>query len=1045
MMRWIVGWSLQARFLVVAIAAGLMFSGIWQLRDMPVDTLPEFQPTTVHVQAEALGLSAAEVEQLVTVPLEQDLLSFVPWVDVIRSESIPGLSSIELIFQPGTDLYRARQMVQERLSEAPVALPGASRVPQMLQPLSSTNRVMMIGLSSSELSLIDMSVLARWTIKPRLMGVPDVANVAIWGQREQQLQVQVDPERLRDQGVLLDEVIETTGNALWWSPLGFVEASTPGTGGFIDTPNQRLTVQHILPISSPEDLAQVPIQDKPDVQLGDVAEVVQGHQLLIGDAITNNGPSLLLVIEKFPGANTLEVTRAVEEELEALSPGLSGIEIDPTIYRPATAIDRGIDDLTLAVLISLVLVVLLLSVFFFDWRATLISAVVIPLSLAAAAAVLNVSGASFNVIVLAGLVLAVAIVVDDVLIDVDNIRRRLRERRAEGSGQSAASTIIDASLEMRGSVVFAALIILLSVLPVFFLYGQSGEFFPPLALAYALAALAAMLVSLTVTPALAMFILANAPLSQNEPPLVRRLKSGYGRAFSRFIRIPGAPYAAIAVIALVGLAALTQLSQPSLLPEFKQRDLLINWDGAPGTSQPEMSRIVSAAAGELESIPGVRNVGAHVGRAIMSDQIVGINSGEIWVSIDSAADYDATVAAIREVVDGYPGLARDVVTYPEERVREVLAGADKDVTVRLYGENLDVLRTEAEELRQVLSGIDGVVDPQVELPVVEPTIEIEVDLAAAQRHGLNPGAVRRTASTLVSSLIVGALFEDQKVFEVVVWSTPETRADLISVRDLPIDKPDGSQVRLQDVADIRIEPNPNVIEREAISRFIDITTNVSGRDLEAVVGDIERRLQEAELPLEYHAEVLEGFADRQSARDRVLPFAVAAAIGIFLLLQAAFGSWRLAFLAFFTLPIALVGGVLAAFADGGAISIGSYAGFFVLLGLAARNGIVLINHYQHLEQHEGEAFGPGLVLRGAQERIAPILMTALATGLALVPLMLLGDIFGHEIVYPMAIVILGGLVTSTLLNLFIVPALYLRFAPGPETDTSLSPTTGGGS
>ena len=898
-------------------------------------------------------------------------------------------------------------------------------------------------------------MLARWNIRPRLIGVPGVANVAIWGQREQQLQVQVDPERLREQGVSLDEVIETTGNALWWSPLGFVEASSPGTGGFIDTPNQRLTIQHILPISSPDDLAQVPIEDNPTVRLDDVAEVVEGHQLLIGDAVFNDRPSLLLVIEKFPETNTLEVTRAVEEELEALSPGLSGIEIDPTIYRPATAIDSGIDDLSLAVLASAGLVMLVLVAFFFGWRSALISIVTIPFSLTAAMLVLYLRGDTFNVMVAAGLLLALVILIDDAVVDVENIRRRLRQRQAEGSGQSTASTIIDALMEMRGSVVFAALITLVSVLPLFFLDGQAGEFFPPLALSYGLAVLASMVVALTVTPALAMFLLANAPVSQSEPPLVRRLKSGYGAAFTRFIRIPGAPYAALAVIALAGLAALTQLHEPSLLPEFKQRDLLIHWDGPPGTSQPEMSRIVSAAAGELESIPGVRNVGAHVGRAITSDQIVGINSGEIWVNIDSAADYDTTVTAIREVVDGYPGLSRDVVTYPEERVREVLAAPDRDVTVRLYGENPDVLRTEAEELRQVLSGVDGVADPRVELPVEEPTIEIEPDLAAAQRHGINPGDVRRTAATLLSSLFVGALFEEQKVFEVVVWSTPETRASLTSVRNLPIDKPDGSQVRLAEVADVRIAANPSVIEREAVSRYIDITANVRGRDSGAVAGDIERLLQEAEFPLEFHAEVLDGNHGLQGAENRGLPFAVAAAIGIFLLLQLAFGSWRLAALFFVSAPAALAGGALAAFVGGGDLTIGSYAGFFALLAIVARNCIVLVTHYQRLQQEEGDPISDELVLRGTQERVAPILMTALATALALVPLLVIGDIFGHEIITPMAIVILGGLVTSTLFNLFIVPALYLRFAPTREPEASrvqldisrvqVGPSTGGGS
>src|SRR3990172_8538115 len=917
MMRQIIGWSLQARVLVLAIAVALMFFGSTQLRDMPVDTLPEFQPTTVQIQAEALGLSAAEVEQLVTVPLEQDLLSFVPFVEVIRSETVNGLASIELIFEPGTDLYVARQVVQERLAEAAVALPGASKVPQMLQPTSSTNRVMMVGLTSNDVSLIDMSVLARWTVKPALSGVPGVANVEIWGQREQQLQVQVDPQRLQDQDVSLTQVIETTGNALWWSPLGFLEASSPGTSGFIDTPNQRLGIQHIPTISTPEDLAQVPIEEKPDVRLSDVAEVVEGHQLLIGDAVINKGPSLLLVIEKFPEENTLDVTRAVEDKLEELSPGLSGIEIDPTIYRPATTIDSGIDDLTVAVVIGLILMVLLFSLFFFDWRTALIGSVAVPLSLVAAAVVLYLTGATFNIMLLAGLVVAVAIVVDDALIDVDHIRRRLRERQATGGSQASASTILDAVTEMRSSVVFSALIISLSVLPVFFLDGPSGEFFPPLALAYAVAVAAALAVSLTVTPALAMFLLANAPASRDESPLVRWLKRGYGGALSRAIRSPGVPLLALAIMVVLGVTAATQLSQPSLLPDFKQRDLLIHWDGPAGTSESEMSRIVGAAAAELESIPGVRNVGAHVGRAISADQIVGVNSGENWVSIDSKADYGGTVTAIQEVVDGYPGLSHEVITYPEERVRDVLAEPDEDVTVRLYGENLDTLRTEAEELRQGIAGIDGVVDPQVQLPVVEPTVEIEVDLAADERQGLNPGEIRRTAATFLSSLFVGALFEQNKVFEVVVWSTPETRANLDSVRDLPIEKPDGTLVRLEEVADIRIAANPNAIQREAISRYLDITANVSGRDRGDVVADIKPLLRGAELPLEYHAELIEGNKGLPGQANSGLAFAVAAAILILLLLQLAFGSWRLAALFFVTAPVALAGGALGGVCGGG--------------------------------------------------------------------------------------------------------------------------------
>ncbi len=1036
MMRWLVDACLKSRVVVIVLAAAMMFFGGRELRGAPVDTLPEFGPTTVEIQTEALGLSAAEVEQLITVPLEADLLVGLAWLDVIRSESVPGMSSIELIFEPGTDVLKARQVVQERLVQAH-ALPNVSRPPTMLQPVSSLNRVMMVGLSSKELSLIEMSVLARWTVKPRLLGVEGVANVAVWGQREQQLQVQVDPERMRNHDVSLEEVVATTGNALWVSPLSFLEASTPGTGGFIDTTNQRLGIQHIQPITSPADLARVPIEDKPTVLLSDVATLVIDHQPLIGNAIINDGPGLLLVIEKFPGTNTLEVTRAIEDALADLRPGMAGVEIDSTIYRPATSVDAGIDKLGIAAVIGLVLAVLVFAAFFFGWRAALVGLVAIPSSLMAAGLALYLLGTTFNVIVVAGLVVAIAVVVDDVIIDVEHIVRRLRERRAAGSGLPVASIILDASMEMRSSAMLALLIIALSVLPAFFLNGESGEFFPTLGLAYGAGTAAAMLVSLTLTPALASLLLSSAPVVRTEPAFVRSLKRGYGAALSRFVQLQAAPYVAVVVIAVAGIAAFTQLSQPSLLPSFDERDLLVHWDGPPGTSQTEMSRIVTTAGQELRSVEGVRNVGVHVGRAVTSDQIVGVNAAELWLSIDPDADYDATISGIQEVVDGYPGLSRDVATYSEERVADKLVTTAGDITVRVYGEDFDVLTSKAAELKDGISKIDGVHDAQVRLPTEEPGLEVKVDLAAAQRYGVRPGDVRRAAATLLSGIEVGSLFEEQKVFEVVVWSTPATRASVTSVLDLPIDTPDGSFVRLDDVADVRIAGSPDVIRREAVSRYLDIGINVSGRGAGAVSDDVHDLLRATTFPLEHHAELLadEG---RQTPADHGLALGIAAAIGIFLLFQAAFGSWRLAALSFVTLPLALAGGVVAAYADGGDITIASYAAFIALAGLAARNSVVLIHSYQRLEE-EGNAVNAALALAGAKERLAPTLMTALVTALALGSLLIFGDMFGREVVRPLAIVMLGGLVTSTALILFIIPGLYVQFALGREAVVARAP------
>jgi Cu/Ag efflux pump CusA len=484
---------------------------------------------------------------------------------------------------------------------------------------------------------------------------------------------------------------------------------------------------------------------------------------------------------------------------------------------------------------------------------------------------------------------------------------------------------------------------------------------------------------------------------------------------------------------LAGVAALPALER-QLVPSYRDTNLLINWEGTPGTSRPAMDRITTKASIELRSIPGVQNVAAHVGRAIMaSDEAVGINSAELWVSIDPEADYDRTVAAIADVVDGYPGLDIDVLTYPQERFDAALSEQEGDIAVRIYGHNLDILRSKAEEVRQLLAEIDGLAEPIVEDQVEEPVVEIEVDLEKAQRYGIKPGDVRRAEAALLSGLHVGDLFEEQKVFEVVVWGTPETRESVTSIRELLIDTPGGGHVRLGDVADVRIVPNLNVIEREAVSRRLDVEASVHDGDPVAIAAEVDRRLSEIQWPLEYHAEVLGNYADRQAARNRLLAFALAAAVGTCLLLQACFGSWRLATLAFLALPAALAGGVLAAALGGGMLLLGSLAGLLAVLGIAARHGIMLIKHYQQLER-EGETFGPGLVLRGAREQFAPILTTAVTTAAAFLPLVLFGDIAGLEIAHPMAVVVLGGLVTSTLLYLFVVPALYLSWWSSPEPE-----------
>ena len=1038
-MQWIVAISLRYRYLIVFLAVVLMIFGITRLRESAIDVFPEFAPPRVEIQTLSVGLSASAVEELITVPLEQ-ALNGVPGLDVMRSRSVSDLSDIVLIFKPGTDLILARQLVQERLSAVYSTLPSWANPPIIIQPLSSTSRAMKIGISSDQYSQRELSLIAYWKIRARLLEVPGVANVPIWGEQRQIAALNIDHEKLETYGLSLDEVMTVTADALDAGLLKFSNGAIVGTGGFIDTPTERIGIRSVLPIVTPEDLAAVPINDKkkPDgspLTLGDVGAVNWDHLPMVGDAVINDGEGLMIIVEKLPWANTLDVSRGVEEAIDEMRPGLQGIDIDTTIFRPATFIETSISNLTKSLLIGAVLVVIVLLFFLYEWRVALISATIIPLSLMAALLVLNLRGVPINVMTLAGLAIAIGAVVDDAIVDVENVVRRLRRLRQEGSTKSTARIVMEASLEVRGAIIYASLIEIAALLPVFFLDGLSGAFFRPLATAYVVAGLVSPLIALTVTPALVYILLSNAPIDHRPSPIIPWLHRLYDRVLGRSLRTPAISYGAAGAIVLAGLAVVPLLGQ-ELLPSFKERDFLMHWILKPGSSQPEMWRITAESCRELMTIPGVRNCGSHIGQAANADEPYGIYFTENWISVDPSVDYDKTLAAVQEVVDGYPGLVRDVQTYLKERIREVLTGSSDTVVIRIYGQDLHELDHKADEVRTALEGIPGIVDLKKELHMEHPQIEVEVDLARAQQYGLKPGDVRRAAAFRIQGEEIGDLFFGAKIYGVNVWTPLEARDSLTDVENLLIDTPNGDRVRLSDVADVRIAGVPNVIAREDQSRKIDVSANVSGRDLGSVAADVEAVVQNIEFPLGYHAEVLGEFKEREAAQSKLLLAGSIAVIAIFFLLFTSFNNWRMTILTFFTLPWALVGGALAAYLSSGIISLGSMVGLLTILGIATRNGIMMISHFQHLEEEEGEAFGPELVMRGARERIAPIMMTALTTGLALLPLIIAGDIPGQEIEYPMAIVILGGLITSTLLNLLVVPTLYLHFGKSREVATT---------
>ncbi|MBT8342538.1 MAG: efflux RND transporter permease subunit, partial [Desulfatitalea sp.] len=920
--------------------------------------------------------------------------------------------------------------------------------PFMIQPLSSTSRVMKIGISVKDKStqkLIDTALTAYWSIRPRLMRVPGVANVAIWGDRWNVLQVQADPVRMNEKGVSLLSIMGAAADALDVGMLKFSNGHEIGTGGFIDTADQRYGIRHILPYLEPEQLAQMPVDVLPGhepVMLGDVSNVVRDTQPhLNGDAIINDGIGLMMIVEKLPWGNTLDVTRGVEEALAKMAPGLPGIEIDTQIFRPATFIQDSIDNITRSLFFGCILVIIVLFAFLYEWRVALISCVAIPLSLITGALVLYFRGASINTMVLAGFIIALGAVVDDAIVDIENIVRRLRQHRREGIKKPVARIILEASLEVRGAIIYSTLIEIAALVPVFFMGGLTGSFFKPLALSYCLAIAASTLTALTVTPAMALLLVARGPLHRRESPISLWLRQGYKKLLAPIIRRPASAYAVVGMVMAAGLSVAPFLGE-ELFPAFKERDFLMHWVAKPGTSHPEMLRICKLGGKELLSIPGVRNFGAHIGQGTLADEPVGINFAENWISLDKSVDYDKTVAKVKEVVDGYPGLYRDVQTYLKERTKEVLSGTSDALVVRIFGNDLAVMRRKAEEVKTIMSGIDGIIEEHIDLQIDIPQLQVKVDLAAASHYGIKPGDVRRAAATFIASEEAGDIWKDGKNIEVHVWSTPENRNSIESVSTLLLDAKNGQRVQLQDLASVQMRPSPNVLLRENNSRRMDIAGNVSGRDLGSVARELEQQLKKVEFPLGYHAELLGEFQERQRAQKRLFVVALFSFFAILLILHRSMkGDWRLAFMIMLLLPVAMVGGLLATATSSAIISLGSLVGFLTVLGVAARNGILMIDHFKHLERYEGEAFGPELVLRGAQERLTPILMTATTTAIALVPLVVAGTVPGHEIEHPMAVVILGGLMTSSLLNLFIVPSLYLRFGKGGGAEGICAPAS----
>ena len=1030
----IVRFSLRFRGVVIVLACILVAYGAVTLARSKYDVFPEFAPPQASIQTEAPGLAPEQVEVLVTQPIE-NAINGLPGLQSLRSQSIQGLSVITVTFDPGSDIYRDRQNLTERLVALAAQLPQGVPAP-ILSPLtSSTSVVLVIGLTSAAHSLMDLRTMADWTVKPALLAVPGVAKVAVFGGETRELQVQVRPDQLTKYDLSIDEVLAAARSA----------TGVRGAG-FIDTANQRIVLQSEGQSLTAEGLAMAVVRHVPggNITLGDIARVVEAPEPPIGAAAIMGQPGVQLVISEQYGANTLEVTQRIEAALDTLKPGIAteGVTLHADLFRPASFITAATGNVRSSLLIGAALVVVVLALFLFNLRTAAISLLAIPLSLLAALAVMQSLGLTLNTMTLGGLAIAVGLLVDDAVIVVENIYRRLRENRHGNTPRSAFDVVLDAALEVRSAVVYATLAIALVFIPVLTLSGLSGRLFAPLGQAYVVATLASLAVAVTVTPALCYLLLGGRELPEQEAPLVRWTRKHYRRLLLWVEDHYRAVIAATAALSVAALATLPFLGG-GFLPELREGHFIVHMSAVPGTSLEESMRLGSQVTKALLALPFVRSVSQAAGRAERADDTWGTHYSEFNVALKPLSGDAAkfAVADIRRALAQFPGINFAVKTFLTERVEETLTGFTAAVTINIYGTELGALDAQAAQAARTLAQVPGALDVQVQSAPGSPQLIVRLRDQALARWGLSPVTVLEAIRTAYQGDPVGQVYDGNRVFNVVVILDSQQRSNAADVGALPVRNPTGTYVPLRELADIHFSDGRYVVLHDGARRVQTVTCNVVGTDVGAFVATAKKRMAKLTLPpggyLEFGGAAE---AQAQSSRDLLWHSAIAG-VAIVLLLSMVLGSGQNLRLVLVNTPFALIGGVLAVFAGGGAISIGALVGFVTLFGITLRNSIMMLSHFETLVNEEGLRWGPDAALRGAQERLAPILMTALVTALGLLPLAIGSGEPGREIEGPMATVILGGLLTSTALNLLVLPMLALRYGRFGSADTDgASPT-----
>jgi CzcA family heavy metal efflux pump len=1014
-----VRFSLDNRFAVLTLAAVLFGFGVYTAAHSPMDVFPEFAPPQVTIETEAPGFSAEEAESLVTLQLEL-AINGTPGLKTLRSISMPGVSSITAIFRDGTDVYRDRQLVSERV--ATVQLPQSVSSPEIVPLTSASSTIEVIGLTSTgPFDPLAARTFADWTLRPRILAVPGVSKVVTYGGRVAQYQVIVHPNALRDYGLALSDIEKAAQDATAIGPAGTVESH-----------GQQLPIRSAAQAASPQDLdnAVVRYSEATPLRLSQVAEIREGPEFPIGDATLNGAPAVVMLIARQPGVNTLRVTADVDSTLARLSAHLpAGLVLDRNLFSQASFIERAIGNLRLALWIGAALVVGVLIAFLLDARTALISLVAIPLSLLTALVVLRLFGATVNTMTLGGLAIALGEVVDDSIIDVENIHRRLGLNHQSPNPRSVHDVIFDASLEVRSAVVYATFLVALVFVPVFFLSGVAGKIFSPLGEAYVLSTLASLGVALLVTPAACSVLLSRERNSRPEGRLVAFLKRRYAAVLPHSLARPRLLAVAGAVLFLLAGIGATFLGG-EFIPAFEEDNFIVHMVGLPGTSLAESVEAGKKAEKRLLAIPGVVSAAQRAGRGELADEVSGPEASEIDVRLSSrVSDIAGTVRRIRSAFSTFPGFSFAVNQFLRERIEEVAGGETAPVSVSIYGPDLDRLQQLGRQVGEIMNSIPGGRDITVEPLRKIPQIVVSFDRARAAQLGVQMGDLQAAVTTAFEGARVAEIFKGERIIPVVVKFPDSSRADLESIRTLPVRTASGI-VPLEAVARVDVEDLPNLITRQDGSRRIVVTCGSTG-SVAGLTRKLQARLARQALPAGYTARISGDYENQQKSLRELLLVGLASLVGIFLLLFTDFKSVRLASLVLVNLPLALIGGVTAALLFRVTLSLGALVGFITLFGITARNAIMLISHYRHLEQREGMTFGPELVIKGSLDRLSPIMMTALVTGLALLPLAVGGSRAGQEIEHPMAIIIVGGLLSSTILNLLLMPSFYLKWRARP--------------